>query len=68
MKITAVGEVGDFQTADIDKLMNEKLPEVKGPTVSDIFDEYDRQLLSFENDVSQKRTWPAPIRKRVCIK
>ena len=69
MKITAVDDApGDFMTGDIGKLMDEKPPEVKGPTVDDIFDAYDRELLSFDHDAGQVQTWPQGIRKRRCTK
>ena len=60
--------VGDFQDTDIDELMNTPTEVNKKPTIDEMFEQYDRELLSFDSDITQTRTWPAPIRKRVCIK
>ena len=65
MKITAVD---DFMSADIDALMNTPTEVEAVKTVNDIFDEYDAELMSFDNDIPQRVGWPDPIRKRVCIK
>ena len=60
--------MSDFLTDDVDKLMNEKPPEAKKTDVNTLLEEYDKELLSFDNDVTPSRGWPAPIRKRICIK
>ena len=74
MKILAVEdtakptESSDFMTDDINALMNETPPEAVGQTVDDIFDAYDRELMSFEHGSGHGRTWPQGIRKRRCTK
>ena len=60
--------MSDFLHDDVDKLMNEKPPEAKKTDINTLLDEYDRELLSFGNGSTPTRAWPAPIRKRICIK
>jgi len=60
--------MSDFQTADINELLNEKPEPEKKTDVNKFFSQYDKELLSFKPNIRHSREWPSPIRKRRCIK
>ena len=56
--------MSDFQTADIDELLNDEPEAPKPEDINEKMARYDRSLMSFERNVNVKRPWPQPIRKR----
>ena len=60
--------MSDFQSADIDELLNEKPVEVPKEDINEAMRRFDRKLLSFETNIRVKPEWPSPIRKRLCTK
>lgn len=59
--------MSDFQTADIDELLNSTEPAEPKEDFNEVMARYDRELMSFK-PTSNRPSWPQPIRKRVCIK
>ena len=60
--------MSDFQTADINNLLHGTTEPEEKEDINAMFARYDKELLSFENNVHHSRQWPSPIRKRECVK
>jgi hypothetical protein len=59
--------MSDFQTADINELLNGDTSTGEKRDFNAVLASYDRELMGFKPR-RVKPVWPAPIRKRICIK
>lgn len=60
--------MSDFQTADINGLLNGTTDPEEKEDINAMFARYDKELLDFTPNLHHSRQWPSPIRKRECFK